>query len=290
MELDLGLSQNMLVAIGGIFGLLLGSFVNVVILRLPTKMHREWRRDAQSYLGLESEPQTQVLTLSKPASHCPSCGTPIKPQHNIPLISYLFLKGRCNACGASISIQYPLVELLAGILAGFFVYQYGLSINSLYCIIFSYSLLTLAVIDLHEKLLPDEITLPLLWLGLFANLNDHFVTLNSAVLGAIAGYLCLWLVFWAFKLITGKEGMGYGDFKLLAALGAWMGWQMLPMVIFLSTAVSALVGIGMIALAGRNKDIPIAFGPYLATAGWIAFVWGDTILKNYLVLFNLQQY
>ncbi|MDP6198920.1 MAG: A24 family peptidase [Porticoccaceae bacterium] len=290
MELDLGLSQNMLAAIGGIFGLLLGSFLNVVILRLPTKMHREWRRDAQSYLGLESEPQTQVLNLSKPASHCPSCGTPIKPQHNIPLISYLFLKGRCNACGAPISIQYPLIELLAGILAGFFIYQYGLSINSLYCIIFSYSLLVLAVIDLHEKLLPDEITLPLLWLGLFANINNHFVTLNSAVLGAIAGYLCLWLVFWAFKLITGKEGMGYGDFKLLAALGAWMGWQMLPMVIFLSTAVSALVGIGMIALAGRNKDIPIAFGPYLATAGWIAYVWGDTILKNYLVLFDLQQY
>ena len=290
MELDLGLSQNMLVAIGGIFGLLLGSFLNVVILRLPTKMHREWRRDARSYLGLESEPQTQALTLSKPASRCPSCGTPIKPQHNIPLISYLFLKGRCNACGAPISIQYPLIELLAGILAGFFIYQYGLSINSLYCIIFSYSLLVLAVIDLHEKLLPDEITLPLLWLGLFANINNHFVTLNSAVLGAIAGYLCLWLVFWAFKLITGKEGMGYGDFKLLAALGAWMGWQMLPMVIFLSTAVSALVGIGMIALAGRNKDIPIAFGPYLATAGWIAYVWGDTILKNYLVLFDLQQY
>lgn len=290
MELDLGLSQNMLATIGGIFGLLLGSFLNVVILRLPTKMHGQWRTDAQSYLGLEPEPQSQTLTLSKPASHCPSCGTPIKPQHNIPLVSYLFLRGRCNACGAPISIQYPLVELLAGLLASFFIYQYGLSINSLYCIIFSYSLLVLAVIDLYEKLLPDEITLPLLWLGLFANLNNHFISLDSAVLGAIAGYLCLWLVFWTFKLVTGKEGMGYGDFKLLAALGAWMGWQMLPMVIFLSTAVSALVGIGMILFAGRNKDIPIAFGPYLATAGWIAFVWGDTILKNYLVLFDLQQY
>ena len=288
MELELGLSQTALAAVGGIFGLLLGSFLNVVILRLPARMYGEWRRDALHYLGLEDEPQTQVINLSKPASHCPVCGAPIKPQHNIPLISYLLLRGRCNACGASISIQYPLIELLAALLAGFFVYQYGVSINSLYGIIFSYSLLVLATIDLHEKLLPDEITLPLLWLGLFANLNNHFVALNSAVLGAIAGYLSLWFVFWAFKLLTGKEGMGYGDFKLLAALGAWMGWQILPMVIFLSTAVSALVGIGAIVFAGRNKDIPMAFGPYLAMAGWIAFVWGDTILKNYLVLFDLR--
>lgn len=288
MELELGLSQTALAAVGGIFGLLLGSFLNVVILRLPARMYGEWRRDARHYLGLEDEPQTQVINLSKPASHCPACGAPIKPQHNIPLISYLFLRGRCNACGTSISIQYPLIELLAGLLAGFFVYQYGVSINSLYGIIFSYSLLVLATIDLHEKLLPDEITLPLLWLGLFANLNNHFVALNSAVLGAIAGYLSLWFVFWAFKLLTGKEGMGYGDFKLLAALGAWMGWQILPMVIFLSTAVSALVGIGAIVFAGRNKDMPMAFGPYLAMAGWIAFVWGDTILKNYLVLFDLR--
>ena len=288
MELELGLSQTALAVVGGIFGLLLGSFLNVVILRLPARMYGEWRRDARHYLGLEDEPQTQVINLSKPASHCPACGSPIKPQHNIPLISYLFLRGRCNTCGTSISIQYPLIELLAGLLAGFFIYQYGLSMNSLYGIIFSYSLLVLATIDLHEKLLPDEITLPLLWLGLFANLNNHFVALNSAVLGAIAGYLSLWFVFWAFKLLTGKEGMGYGDFKLLAALGAWMGWQILPMVIFLSTAVSALVGIGAIVFAGRNKDMPMAFGPYLAMAGWIAFVWGDTILKNYLVLFDLR--
>ena len=288
MELELALSQTMLAAIGGIFGLLLGSFLNVVILRLPTRMHGEWRREARHYLNLEAEPQTQVINLSKPASYCPACGTSIKPQHNIPLLSYVFLQGRCNACGVSISIQYPLIELLSGLLTSFFIYRYGLSITSLYCIIFSYSLVVLAAIDLHEKLLPDEITLPLLWLGLFANLNHQFVTLNSAVLGAIAGYLSLWLVFWIFKIFTGKEGMGYGDFKLLAALGAWMGWQILPMVIFLSTAVSALLGIGSIVFAGRNKNAPMAFGPYLAMAGWIAFVWGDTILTNYLGLFDLR--
>jgi leader peptidase (prepilin peptidase)/N-methyltransferase len=179
------------------------------------------------------------------------------------------------------------VELLAGLIAAFFVYQYGLSTTSLYAVIFSYSLLVLTGIDLHEKLLPDQITLPLLWLGLFANLNGSFVSLDSAVVGAIAGYLSLWLVFWAFKLITGKEGMGYGDFKLLAALGAWMGWQMLPLIILLSTAMGAAVGIAGIVFGAHKKDNPMAFGPYLAMAGWIAFVWGDTILESYLGLFNL---
>ena len=176
--------------------------------------------------------------------------------------------------------------MLAGLLAAYFVYQYGLSSQSFYALVFSYSLLVLTGIDIHEKLLPDQITLPLLWLALFANLNGQFVSLHDAVIGAIAGYLSLWTVFWAFKLITGKEGMGYGDFKLLAALGAWMGWQMLPMIILLSTAVGALVGIAGILLAGRNKEMPIAFGPFLAAAGWIAFVWGDEILSGYLRLFN----
>ena len=288
MELELGLSQTTLAAVGGIFGLLLGSFLNVVILRLPTRMYGEWRRDARHYLGLEDEPQTQVINLSKPASHCPACGTPIKPQHNIPLISYLFLRGRCNACGTSISIQYPLIELLAGLLAGFFVYQYGVSINSLYGIIFSYSLLVLATIDLHEKLLPDEITLPLLWLGLFANLNNHFVALNSAVLGAIAGYLSLWFVFWTFKLLTGKEGMGYGDFKLLAALGAWLGWQMLPLIVLVSSALGAVVGLCMMFFGSSGRSSQIPFGPFLASAGWIAMIWGDNIVAWYLSSLSLS--
>jgi leader peptidase (prepilin peptidase)/N-methyltransferase len=286
MELELGLSQSMLAAIGAIFGLLIGSFLNVVILRLPKQMHADWRRDSRDFLGLTPETEA-LITISKPASRCPSCGVAIKPHHNIPVISYLFLRGRCKACAEPISIQYPLVELLAGLIAAFFVYQYGLSTTSLYAVIFSYSLLVLTGIDLHEKLLPDQITLPLLWLGLFANLNGSFVSLDSAVVGAIAGYLSLWLVFWAFKLITGKEGMGYGDFKLLAALGAWMGWQMLPLIILLSTAMGAAVGIAGIVFGAHKKDNPMAFGPYLAMAGWIAFVWGDTILESYLGLFNL---
>lgn len=285
MEIELGISQTALAAVGLLFGLLIGSFLNVVILRLPVQLKGDWRRDSRDFLGLEPEPE-QPVTIAKPASRCPVCHTAIKPQHNIPLFSYVFLKGRCKSCAEPISIQYPLVELLAGLLAAYFVYQYGLSSQSFYALVFSYSLLVLTGIDIHEKLLPDQITLPLLWLGLFANLNGQFVSLHDAVIGAIAGYLSLWTVFWAFKLITGKEGMGYGDFKLLAALGAWMGWQMLPMIILLSTAVGALVGIAGILLAVRNKEMPIAFGPFLAAAGWIAFVWGDEILSGYLRLFN----
>ncbi|MGB2002919.1 MAG: prepilin peptidase, partial [Porticoccaceae bacterium] len=277
MEIELGVSQNILAAVGLMFGLLLGSFLNVVILRLPLQLKGDWRRDSRDFLGLEPEPEEPV-TIAKPASRCPVCHAPIKPQHNIPLIGYLLLRGRCKSCAEPISIQYPLVELLAGLLAAYFFYQYGISSQSFYALVFSYALLVLTGIDLHEKLLPDQITIPLLWLGLFANLNGTFVSLNEAVIGAIAGYLALWSVFWAFKLITGKEGMGYGDFKLLAALGAWMGWQMLPMIILLSTAAGALVGIAGIVLAGRNKEMPIAFGPFLASAGWIAFVWGDQIL------------
>ena len=285
MMIELGISPAATAAIGCLFGLLLGSFLNVVILRLPMQLKSDWRRDSRDFLELEPEIEEPV-TIAKPASRCPGCKTPIKAHHNIPLLSYLFLRGRCKTCAEPISYQYTLVELLAGLLAAYFVYQYGLSSTALYGLIFSYSLLVLTGIDLHEKLLPDQITLPLIWLGLFANLNGTFVSLNEAVIGAIAGYLSLWTVFWAFKLITGKEGMGYGDFKLLAALGAWMGWQMLPMIILLSTATGAIVGIAGIIFVGRNKEMPMAFGPFLAAAGWMAFVWGEEILSGYLGLFN----
>lgn len=285
MDIELGISQTALAGIGLLFGLLLGSFLNVVILRLPAQLKGNWRRDSRDFLGLEPETEESV-TIVAPASRCPVCKKPIKLHHNIPLFSYLFLKGRCKFCSAPISIQYPLVELLAGLLAAYFAYQYGLSSTTFYSLIFSYSLLVLAGIDIHEKLLPDQITLPLMWLGLFANLSGTFVSLNESVIGAIAGYLSLWSVFWTFKLITGKEGMGYGDFKLLAALGAWMGWHMLPMIILLSTATGAIVGIAGIVFIGRNKEMPMAFGPFLAAAGWIAFVWGDQILSGYLSLFN----
>lgn len=284
--IETGLSPAALATMGSVFGLLIGSFLNVVILRFPLQLNAGWRRDSRDFLGLEPE-LSVPLTLSRPNSRCPSCKVPIRARHNIPLISYIFLRGRCNACAEPIAPQYPFVELLSALLATFFVYHFGLSVVTVYGLILSYTLVVLTGIDLQEKLLPDQITLPLLWIGLFANLSGTFVPLTDAVVGAIAGYLSLWIVFWIFKLLTGKEGMGYGDFKLLAALGAWLGWQMLPMVILLSTAVGAAVGIAGIIFAGRSRDTTIAFGPFMAVAGWIAFVWGDNILSAYLALFNL---
>jgi leader peptidase (prepilin peptidase)/N-methyltransferase len=284
--IETGLSAAVLATMGSVFGLLIGSFLNVVILRVPLQLKAEWRRDAREFLGLEAEPSAP-LTLSRPNSRCPNCKVPIRPRHNIPLISYIFLRGRCHSCAAPIALQYPLVEFLSGLIAAFFVYHLGLSALTVYSLIFSYMLLVLTGIDLHEKLLPDQITLPLLWIGLFANLSGTFVPLTEAVVGAIAGYLSLWTVFWAFKGVTGKEGMGYGDFKLLAALGAWLGWQMLPMIILLSTAAGAIVGMIGIIFSGRTRETTIAFGPFLAFAGWIALVWGDKILAAYSALFNL---
>ena len=286
MMIETGLSPTALSAAGLVFGMLVGSFLNVVILRLPQQLNNQWQQDSRDFLGLEPV-SAESISLAKPSSRCSDCHTAIRPQHNIPLLSFLFLRGRCNSCAKPISIQYPLIELTAGLIAAFFVYQHGLSEVTFYSLVLSYSLLVLTGIDFHEQLLPDQITLPLLWVGLLANLNASFVPLREAVLGAIAGYLSLWIVFWAFKMITGKEGMGYGDFKLLGALGAWLGWQMLPLVIFLSTTLGATVGIAGIIFAGRNRETAIAFGPFLALAGWIAFVWGDKILVAYLGIFNL---
>ncbi|MDG1080570.1 MAG: A24 family peptidase [Porticoccaceae bacterium] len=275
------------------FGLIIGSFLNVVILRFPEQLKNSWRRESEDFLGLtnalaeESAEPEEVLSLSAPASRCPSCGVPIKPWHNIPLVSYVLLRGKCKACSTPISIQYPLVELVSALATAFIVFQFGLSLMAAYCLIFTWVLIALTGIDFREQLLPDQITLPLLWLGLFANLNGTFVPLNEAVVGALAGYLSLWSVFWLFKLITGKEGMGYGDFKLLAALGAWMGWQMLPLIIILSTFVGALVGVAGLLMNTRERQVPMAFGPFLAMAGWIALIWGDKILGSYLSVFGL---
>lgn len=286
MMIETGLSPAVLSAAGLVFGMLMGSFLNVVILRLPQQLNDGWQRDSREFLGLDPV-ATEPVNLVKPASRCPNCRTAIRPQHNVPLLSFLFLRGRCNACAAPISIQYPLVELVAGLIAAFFVYQHGLSGITFYSLVLAYSLLVLTGIDLYERLLPDQITLPLLWFGLFANLGATFAPLNDAVLGAIAGYLSLWIVFWAFKMITGKEGMGYGDFKLLGALGAWLGWQMLPMVILISSVMGVAVGIVGMLFAGQKRGTTIAFGPFLAVAGWIAFVWGDKILTRYMAMFNL---
>jgi leader peptidase (prepilin peptidase)/N-methyltransferase len=285
MFLDTGLSLSALAMAAFPFGLIIGSFLNVVILRFPEQLKNSWRRESEDFLGLPSEP-IETISLAKPASRCPSCGVPIKPWHNIPVISYVFLRGKCTSCSTPISIQYPLVELLCGLATAFIVYQFGLSIMSAYCLLFTWVLIALTGIDYHDQLLPDQITLPLLWLGLFANLSGTFVPLNEAVIGALAGYLSLWSVFWIFKLVTGKEGMGYGDFKLLAALGAWMGWQMLPLIIILSTFVGAVVGIIGVMAKSKDKQVPIAFGPFLAMAGWIALIWGDKILESYLSVFG----
>ncbi|MEM6580344.1 MAG: A24 family peptidase [Pseudomonadota bacterium] len=265
-------------------GLLVGSFFNVVIYRLPLMMEARWRQDCCELLEQEPEKAEQPLTLATPNSHCPHCGNAIKPWHNIPIISYVILGGKCAYCGAKISLRYPSIELATGLLTLSLAFVFPLSAALLGAILLTWALIVLTMIDVDHTLLPDNITLPLLWLGLVFNVGATFVPLRDAVLGAIAGYLLLWSVFWLFKLLTGKEGMGYGDFKLLAALGAWLGWQSLPLIILLSSLVGAICGIGLILLRRQGKEVPIPFGPYLAIAGWIALIWGDDIARRYLAL------
>ena len=263
-------------------GLVVGSFLNVVIHRLPIMMESRWRRDCCELLEVEGEKQDQELTLAVPNSHCPSCKAPIRAWQNIPVVSYLILGGKCANCGISISLRYPAVELITGLLTLSLAWYFPASFALLGAMLLTWSLVALTMIDVDHQLLPDDITLPLMWLGLLFNLNGTFVSLGDAVIGAMAGYLILWSVYWLFKLLTGKEGMGYGDFKLLAALGAWMGWQALPLIILLSSLVGAVVGIALMLLKNRGKEIPIPFGPYLAAAGWIALLWGDTLTQVYL--------
>ncbi len=237
----------------------------------------------------KSNEKKAKFNIAYPASHCPKCKAPIKPWHNIPVISYVFLlKGKCHSCKEKISVRYPIVEFVTGLLTAFVVHRYGISLEAGLVLIFTWSLIVMTMIDADHQLLPDDITLPLLWLGLLANAAGLFTDLQGAVIGAVAGYLSLWSVYWLFKLLMKKEGMGYGDFKLLAALGAWMGWQALPLIIVLSSFVGAVIGIAGILMYGKDKNKPIPFGPYLAIAGWIAFFWGDVITAHYLQTFNLQ--
>jgi leader peptidase (prepilin peptidase) / N-methyltransferase len=264
-----------------ILGLLVGSFLNVVIYRLPLIMQREWQQQCDELTG-NSPQELEPLTLSSPRSRCPHCNHKISALENIPVISYLVLAGKCRQCKAPISIRYPLIEILCGILSGIVAFYFGFSWACLGALLLTWSLIALTFIDVDHQLLPDSITLPLLWFGIFFNLFDTYVALHTSVIGAIAGYLSLWLVFHSFRLITGKEGMGYGDFKLLAALGAWIGWSFLPTIILLSSLVGAIVGICLIALRQQHRDIPIPFGPYLAAAGWITLIWGDVINQSYL--------
>ncbi len=265
-----------------LLGLTVGSFLNVVIYRLPLMMETRWRRDCCELLEIDREKQVAPLNLATPNSHCPKCKAPIKPWHNIPVLGYLILRGKCYTCTQHIPARYPILELVTGLLTLTLAWYFPLSIALLGAVLFTWALVALTMIDVDHQLLPDDITLPLLWMGLLFNLTGTYVGLGDAVIGAMGGYLTLWTVYQLFRLLTGKEGMGYGDFKLLAALGAWMGWQMLPIIILLSSAVGAIVGIAMMIIKRRGKDIPIPFGPYLAAAGWIALLWGDTIMARYM--------
>ncbi len=269
-----------------LFSLMIGSFLNVVIHRLPIMLEREWQAEYLGYFNPETLPQQEEpYNLMVPRSACPHCGHAITAMENIPLLSWLWLKGCCRACQAPISARYPLVELLTALLSLVVAATYPPGWGLLAALLLTWVLVALTFIDLDKMLLPDQLTLPLLWGGLLFNLTGGFVPLADAVIGAMAGYLVLWSLYWAFKLLTGKEGMGYGDFKLLAALGAWLGWQALPIVLLLSSLVGAFIGIGLILLRNHHQNKPIPFGPYLAIAGWIALLWGDTITRWYLTTF-----
>ncbi len=265
-------------AIAAFVGLCVGSFLNVVIHRLPKMLERGWQAQCAELRG-ETPAPGAVYNLVVPRSACPACGAPITALQNIPVASWLALRGRCAGCKAPISARYPVVEVLGGLLAACAVWRFGLTPQGIAACVLLWSLLALTMIDVDTQLLPDSITLPLLWAGLIANLWQTFTPLGDAVIGAVAGYLSLWTIYWLFKLIRGKEGMGYGDFKLLAALGAWLGWQLLPVIVLLSSVVGAVIGIALVVFKGRDHSIPLAFGPYLAIAGAIALFFGPSLVK-----------
>lgn len=273
------------VAAAVILGLLVGSFLNVVIHRLPKMMERDWQAQCAELRGETVPEESNAENLWRPRSRCPHCGHQITALENIPVLSYLWLRGRCSGCKAGISLRYPAVELLTAVLSGIAAWKFGPGVPALGAIGLIWALIALAFIDADTQLLPDDITLPLLWLGLLLNLFGTYTSLHDAVMGAMAGYLALWSVYWLFKLVTGKEGMGYGDFKLLAALGAWMGWQMLPVIILLSSVVGAVLGIALMVLARHGRGQPMPFGPYLAGAGVLALFVGHEINTTYLGLF-----
>jgi leader peptidase (prepilin peptidase)/N-methyltransferase len=276
----LALNPYVAVAIATLVGLFIGSFLNVVIHRLPRMLERGWAEQCAELRGEES-PKAPLYNLAVPRSQCPACGHQITALENVPIASFLALGGKCSSCGKPISARYPLVEALGGALAAAAIWRFGATWQGLAACVLLWSLIALTFIDFDTQLLPDGLTLPLLWGGLVVNLFELFVPLRTAVIGAIAGYLALWIVYWLFKLIRGKEGMGYGDFKLLAALGAWMGWQMLPFIVLLSSVVGAVIGIMLIVFKGRDHNIPLAFGPYLAIAGAIALFFGPRLVKIY---------
>lgn len=280
-----------------LFSLLIGSFLNVVIYRLPKMMEQGWYKECREFLAdelpkvnektkeskadKETAPQKEI-TLSKPDSTCPNCGHLIRFYENIPVISWLLLKGKCSQCKNKISVRYPIIELATAFLSTVIAVHYGVTTTTLFIILLTYALICLTVIDFDHMLLPDQITLPFLWLGLLVNINGAIVPLQDAVIGAVAGYMSLYCVFWLFKLLTGKEGMGYGDFKLVALFGAWIGWQLLPLLILMASAVGAVIGISLMVFKNHQREQAIPFGPYLAVAGWITMIWGNNIWGWYL--------
>jgi leader peptidase (prepilin peptidase)/N-methyltransferase len=274
----------------GIVSLMIGSFLNVVIHRLPIMMERSWRQQCEAFLEEdngevkqeEADKPKEKYNLIIPGSRCPHCGHQIGPLENIPVVSYLFLKGKCSSCGQRISVRYPIIEAVTALLSVIVAWQFGFGWQTAAGLALTWALIALTMIDFDKQLLPDDITLPYVWIGLLLAMFGVFANVDSSIIGAVAGYLSLWSFYWIFKILTGKEGMGYGDFKLLAALGAWFGWQMLPVIILLSSFVGAIVGISLILFLGRDKNVPIPFGPYIATAGWIAMLWGKDITDAYL--------
>jgi leader peptidase (prepilin peptidase)/N-methyltransferase len=278
-----------------VLSLLVGSFLNVVIYRLPLILEREWQAQCAEMAGQPAPPAGETLTLATPRSFCPACKAPVKALHNIPVVSWLALRGRCAHCSARIPARYPVVELVTGLLSAAVAWHFGFGFEAACAILVTWMLIPLTGIDLDHQLLPDIITLPLLWVGLLASLwHDPAsgaalpVAPMDAIIGAASGYLFLWAVFHVFKLLTGKEGMGYGDFKLFGALGAWLGWQMLPLVLLLSAGVGAIVGVALMVLRKQGRDVPIPYGPYLAGAGWIALMWGPQIVGGYLSMAGLR--
>ncbi len=281
--------------IAGIVGLLVGSFLNVVILRLPVMLERQWKAEFVEISGTQSTVVAETFNLVTPRSRCPSCGTPIRAHHNVPVLSWFLLRGRCAKCSARIPVRYPVIEAACGLLSAVVAWRFGFGLPGVAGLVLTWFLLALTFIDIDHQLLPDNLTLPLVWLGLLLSLAHRPdsvapvpVAPTDAIIGAVAGYLFLWLVFHLFRLLTGKDGMGYGDFKLFAALGAWLGWQMLPLILLLSAGVGALVGIALILARRRGRDIPIPFGPYLAGAGWVALLWGHDLVEGYLRVSGLR--
>jgi len=298
----LATAPALLIGSAFLLSLLIGSFLNVVIHRLPVMLDRQWHAQAREMLAdgatasSPATPEPAPYNLVTPRSACPHCNAPIRAHQNIPVVSYLLLGGKCANCGAAISPRYPIVELATALLSAAVVWRFGWHWQSAAALFFTWALVALTVIDLDHQILPDIITLPLLWLGLLLSLAWHAglsqpipVDPASAIIGGAAGYLTLWSVYWAFKLLTGKEGMGYGDFKLFGAFGAWMGWQMLPLILLLSAFAGAVIGIVLIVARGRDRNIPIPFGPYLAAAGWIALMWGPQIVSGYLSVSGLDR-